>query len=86
MSDEPDPIAHVRHLPIVEQMRYARARWVWPRRDQLQPNKTPTGGRETWSQWFERIDGQKLLDYVEYCKANYEKPPHQAAQEPRHAD
>ena len=86
MTDDVDPIAHVRHLPIMEQHKYAQARWVWPRRNEMQPNKTPNGGKETWSQWFERLHHQKLLDYVEFCKASYEKPPRHPNQEPSHAD
>lgn len=74
MTDDIDPIAHVRHLPIAEQMKYGFARYVWPRRDQLTPNKTPDGARETWAQLFERTHHQSLLDYVKFCKANYERP------------
>lgn len=89
MSEDRDPLAHVRHLPINDQLKYGFARYVWPRRAQNCP--VPYTSRDgvksvvTWGELFQRRYKQRLDDYVAFCQANYENPA-RTSQEPRHAD
>jgi hypothetical protein len=74
-----DPIAHVRHLPIAEQMKYSFARYIWPRRNQPCPamhmDKDGIKIRVTWAESFKLKYRQSLDDYVAFCKANYDNRP-----------
>lgn len=73
-----DPLAHVRHLSIDDQLRYGFARYVWPRRAQRcpVPHTSPDGVKTivTWAELFQRRYKQSLDDYVAFCRANYENP------------
>lgn len=72
--DERDPVAHIRHLPVEEQLKYCQARYVYPRQRQVidPTGKHPIHSKMNWLTWWEQAHKQKLTDYIAYCKANYE--------------
>ena len=69
MPDAVDPISHVRHLPIIEQMKYSQARYVWPRRAEM-VEFVHDGARikVTWVKWWELKHKEDYHQYVETMK------------------
>jgi hypothetical protein len=62
-----DPLAHVRHLPIPEQIKYGAARYAFQHR--YEPCKRQFNGvTVTWSRWFELVFKQTLAEYTAWCQ------------------
>lgn len=51
-----DPVPHVRHLPVEQQIKHCAARYVWKHRDELCPknhvHEDGTVGPISWATWF----------------------------------
>lgn len=63
MNTAVDPVRHIRHLPVPEQIKYCAARYADKRRDEDCPRKFG-GVKVTWSQWFKRVFKQPLDSYI----------------------
>lgn len=63
---ESDPVPHIRHLPVVEQIKRCRARFVHQHRFERCPYTEDIGDEHreiTWSEWFQIHHGQTLTEY-----------------------
>lgn len=75
MTENVDPVPHIRHLPITEQMKYCFARYVWPRRLSPAPRFRDSDGNwrnMTWQQLWEFKHKEGFDQYIERMKKELE--------------
>lgn len=62
-----DPVPHIRHLSVLEQIKHCNARFCWKHRDEICPtaHKHDNGyvGSITWSTWFAIRYGETIYDF-----------------------
>lgn len=63
MTTQRDPVAHIRHLPVREQIKYCAARYADKHREEDCPREF-SDVKGTWSQWFKRLFKQSLDSYI----------------------
>lgn len=62
---ESDPIAHIRHLSVIEQIKYSFARYCWLHRNESVRHE---GIDKPWPARFEECWHQSLWEYIDQCK------------------
>lgn len=62
-----DPVPHIRHLPVDQQIKHCAARFVWKHRDEMCPltHKYPDGTQSSisWSTWFAAYFNQTIDEF-----------------------
>lgn len=70
--DGEDPVPHIRHLPIPEQIKICAARHCWTHREEKCSLTLPEQGGArypiNWAQWFELRYGETLEQFSKQRK------------------